>query len=339
MPATLQTMRSGATAHPEEIVNFITSRLVKTGGVVNKTDGGFLCEELAVPDMHVNVNQGYALIPKSDNSMCYPVRLHAGDYSAVITSNASGNPRIDAIVLYIDLAATADATATNVAKIAVVAGTPAASPTAPTDFAIGSAIGASNPFIRLANVTVASGASEILDADISDQRPTVEVNQDFNMDDIIGAYDYDSIIQTFIESYVFDSIIIRYLTVDGTKNYSGVKQSFTAGENFVLGEVGYIKSDGKIWKADADAEATMPGAVIATGTINANNTGTYLLIGTIKNASWSLTIGGKVYTSTAAGAITQTPPSGTDDCRQLIGIATASDRIFFKPDLTYTIHV
>lgn len=177
MPATIQTLRSGATAHPEEIVNFLSARFVEVGGVFDKSGGHFLCEEQAVPDMTVLVNQGYAFIPKTDGSMAYPVRLYDGDYSATITSNASGNPRIDAIVLYIDLAASANSGATNVAKVSVVAGTPAASPSAPTDFAIGSAIGASNPFVRLAHVTVASGASSIENADIDDQRQQVRASQ------------------------------------------------------------------------------------------------------------------------------------------------------------------
>ena len=92
MPATIQTMRSGATAHPEEIVGFLSSRIVETGGIFDKSGGDFLCEEQAAPDMTVKVNEGSALVPKSDGSMAYPVRLYDGAYSATIGSNASGNP-------------------------------------------------------------------------------------------------------------------------------------------------------------------------------------------------------------------------------------------------------
>jgi len=54
-------------------------------------------------------------------------------------------------------------------------GTPAASPVAPTDNEISSALGASNPFIRLANVTVASGAASITSGNIEDTRDDAEI--------------------------------------------------------------------------------------------------------------------------------------------------------------------
>jgi hypothetical protein len=56
--------------------------------------------------------------------------------------------------------------------------------------------------------------------------------------------------------------------------YSGVSFTATAGENVAIGDVCYMKSDGKYWLAKADVATTkMPGVVIATGTISANATG------------------------------------------------------------------
>lgn len=170
MAATLQTLREGGSQHPEEIVNFFDAALTLVSGVIDPTAGHFEVEEQAVPDMSVQVGLGKALIVTSDKSMCYPVRLSGDPASVTIDPNASGNSRIDAIVLYINLSASANTDSSNVATLTKVNGTPAGSPTAPSDADIATAIGAANPFIRLANVTVASGATNIQNANISDQR-------------------------------------------------------------------------------------------------------------------------------------------------------------------------
>lgn len=175
MASTLQTMREGGTQHPEDIVNFLASRVIKnTGGIFDKDDNGsFLVSEETVPAMSVKVAEGYAFLRKSGDSMVYPVRLFDGDASATINANASGNDRIDAVVLYIDLGASPNSAVTNVAKLVVIEGTPAGSPSAPTDGDIESEIGASNPYLRIADVDVANGAVSIVDADITDQRSEV----------------------------------------------------------------------------------------------------------------------------------------------------------------------
>lgn len=92
--------------------------------------------------------------------------------NVVIADNASGLGRIDAIVAYIDFADVNSSLSNNPSSIKFVAvqGTPNASPTAPSDGAISAAIGGSNPFRRLANVSVANGFSSITDANITDTR-------------------------------------------------------------------------------------------------------------------------------------------------------------------------
>lgn len=182
-------MRSGGAQHPEEIVNFLDSRLIISSGIFNKSGGGFAVEQETVPAMSVKVAQGYAFLRKSDGSMVYPVRLSGADASAVIGANSSGNSRIDAVVLYIDLSASANSDISNVAKLAVVAGTPAGSPVAPSDGDIQTALGASNPFIRLANVTVASGAVSIVTANISNKAPSAKLTgQTFDWMDADGNW-------------------------------------------------------------------------------------------------------------------------------------------------------
>jgi len=163
------TLRSGGTAHPEDSVLQLITDLLEVQGVKDlSSDNHFkVTEKSGTPNMSVDVAAGRAFVMETANS--YPVR-NTATYNIVVTSNASGNSRIDSVVLYIDLAASPTAISDNVAKMVVVAGTPSGSPSAPDDTAIGTAIGASNPYMVLANVTVASGATSIVNANISDQR-------------------------------------------------------------------------------------------------------------------------------------------------------------------------
>lgn len=173
MPAILSTMRAGGTQHSAEIINFLASALVAIGGVMDANGNDFKVIQQTSPNMTVKVKQGRALLPASDLSMAYPVRLWSQDKDVTILSNATGNIRKDAVCLYIDLnEPNPDATISNVAKIVVVQGTVAN--TAPTDAELATAL-SNNPFIRLANITVASGASSIQTANIADTRTNVQL--------------------------------------------------------------------------------------------------------------------------------------------------------------------
>ncbi len=106
----------------------------------------------------------------------------------------------------------------------------------------------------------------------------------------------------------------------------------TAGENLAFGDVCYLKSDGKLWKTDADAIATMPGRFMAAATITANNTGLFLRKGYARDDTWNWTIGGLLYVDTVtAGGMTQTPPSGSLDQVQVVGLALTADIAEFDP--------
>lgn len=116
---------------------------------------------------------------------------------------------------------------------------------------------------------------------------------------------------------------------------SGTIVSLTAGENLAFGEICYIKSDGKLWKTDADAAASMPAVAMALATINADASGSFLLSGFVRNDAWNWTVGGAIYASVTAGALSQSAVSGTDDCHQVIGFATHADRMIFNPSPDY----
>lgn len=184
---TIYTLRSGGTAHPEDSFLQYFSDLVIASGVKDLSSDAHwkVTEKGGGADMSVDVAAGRAMV-RGTSSNVYPSRNTAAVNKA-IGNNASGNPRIDAVVLYIDLAATPDAGSTNVAKLSVVAGTPAASPTAPSDSDIQTAVGASNPFLRLADVTVANGAVTIVNANIADQRVRAKMRYSNRLLSVAGA--------------------------------------------------------------------------------------------------------------------------------------------------------
>lgn len=170
----IYTLRSGASAHPEDSVLQSITDMTEAGGVLSSAHF-LVSQKSGTPDMSVDVASGRAYVYDSNlGSNSYPVRSTAVENRA-ISANASGNPRIDAVVLFIDLSASPVSDGTGVATIQVVIGTPSASPVAPDDSAVFTSIGSANPFIRLAHVTVASGATSIVNADIDDQRPLVQI--------------------------------------------------------------------------------------------------------------------------------------------------------------------
>lgn len=151
-------------------------------------------------------------------------------------------------------------------------------------------------------------------------------------------------VKAFLKTY-FDtlySLVGKLVLTEapGNQSYTGITVSLTAGETLAAGDIVYFKSDGKVWKADANAASTYPAMGLATASITANNAGVILLSGIYRDDTlYNFTVGGVVYLSTTAGAATQTQPSATDDAIQVLGIATHADRIFFSPSRDYMTHV
>lgn len=124
-------------------------------------------------NMSVDVQIGDAVIPRSDGTYGHPAWADAIT-NVVITTADPSNPRRDILVMYIDYSVTPSTGVSNntngVVKLAIVAGTPAGSPSDPSNAAIQSAVGASNPFIKLARIRVGAGASSITNSVIDDLR-------------------------------------------------------------------------------------------------------------------------------------------------------------------------
>jgi len=115
---------------------------------------------------------------------------------------------------------------------------------------------------------------------------------------------------------------------------SGMLINMTAGENLAFGNTVYCKSDGKLWKANADVVGTMPTVAIAAAAVTANNSGLFLTYGAahVHTLAPAWTLGGMIYTAKTAGGLTQ-DVSGytTGDQVQILGIAVAADVILFNP--------
>jgi hypothetical protein len=122
---------------------------------------------------------------------------------------------------------------------------------------------------------------------------------------------------------------------DNSAGTQSIFDSATVGESVAFPDLLYLKSDGKWWKSDADAAATMPGLRMALETKTANQTCSMLVHGRVRNDAWNWTVGGIIYASTTTGELTQTAPSGTTDIVQIVGEAYHADKMIFNPDISF----
>ncbi|OAE01852.1 hypothetical protein [Arthrobacter sp. OY3WO11] len=120
-----------------------------------------------------------ALIPTSAN-VAYIGWMDAVENVTVTAAHAT-LPRKDRLVAYIDIALITSATTNNqnAFKLMVVAGTAAASPVVPTAGTIQTAIGASNPYIVLADISIAAATTTIVTANITDARTPAALNMPY----------------------------------------------------------------------------------------------------------------------------------------------------------------
>lgn len=128
--------------------------------------------------------------------------------------------------------------------------------------------------------------------------------------------------------------VISALTADQT--WSGLTAIFTAGENLTIGQTCYMKSDGKMWKSLATATTTMPIVALATGTINAEASGEFLLIGFFREDTvFTFTVGDMLYASEdTAGALKNAAPTTATEQVQVCGKCFPSVHIiYFNPSL------
>lgn len=131
------------------------------------------------PNMTVYVQPGSALIPTGTypSSYTYGVSIDTALPGEQVTiGTAAASARIDYIVAYVDQSVGASTSGSfvnntnNMFKLADVQGTPAGSPSVPTVSQIQSTIGATNPYIILAQIAVGASVSTITNSNITDLR-------------------------------------------------------------------------------------------------------------------------------------------------------------------------
>ncbi|MFA9227987.1 MAG: capsid cement protein [Agathobacter rectalis] len=170
-----------------------------------------------------------------------------------------------------------------------------------------------------------------LSAHIADTaNPHAVTKTQIGLSNVTNVAQVDKAGDTMTGNLIMDQSSIRF-TAAPTNDLvaSGQTTQLTAGEDLVFGDLVYVKSDGKMGKADADAIATSYCVAMALGTIANNAIGTFLLRGFVRNDAWNWTVGQPIYLSGTAGASTQTAPSGTLKCVLYVGMAMNADRMYF----------
>ena len=114
-------IRGGASALVEEQVAHLSHDITLQSGVLDIVNNHWKVAEHNPQNLSVDIAVGRGYFKKT--TMTYQGYSEAVN-TASIGANNSGNPRIDAIVWYVDLGATPNADASNVMKTMVVAGTP-----------------------------------------------------------------------------------------------------------------------------------------------------------------------------------------------------------------------
>ncbi len=122
---------------------------------------------------------------------------------------------------------------------------------------------------------------------------------------------------------------IATLTTDNSAQ-GDIVTDIVAGESLAFGNIVYLKSDGKWWKATNTAIATTGLIGFVLESKSADEATKVLLRGFVRDDDYALTVGGVIYLG-ASGAITQTAPSTEDYVIQVLGYALHADRLYFNP--------
>jgi len=137
--------------------------------------------------------------------------------------------------------------------------------------------------------------------------------------------------------YSWSHLLDNYPDDDHSGN--GLESIDTVGENVVANEALFMESDGKYWKADADAVGTMPVKVLAMEDILADAAGLLLHEGYYRDESWAWVLGSGeanlLFAHTTPGELVQfaNKPVGSGDQVQVVGYVVTAKVIYFDPSL------
>lgn len=253
-----------------------------TKGVIGQVLSGLnVTQRGAGANMSVDVAIGDAIIQRSDGTYGHPAWNDAV-YNRTIAAADGSNPRRDIVVMYIDYGQTPSTGVANntngVVKIISVPGTAAGSPVDPSNATIQSAVGSGNPYVKLARVRVAAGATSISNSVIDDLRLMATFTEQ-------GGWVYDS-----VYTWVYASA--STFTVAGVD----VTAQFPVGTKLRLMQAGSLK----YFRVTASSFST-------NTTVTVTGEGTYTLSNTPIDTpaySYVLTPTGYPLTSVTGGMLT-----------------------------------
>ena len=115
---------------------------------------------------------------------------------------------------------------------------------------------------------------------------------------------------------------------------TGVVVSIASGESVTAFNAVYIRSDGEVGPADADAATSMPAIGVALESKSDGQATKILISGVLRDDTYNFTPGADLFIGTTAGEITATAPSGSGDTVQKIGVALSADSIYVNFNTT-----
>ena len=115
---------------------------------------------------------------------------------------------------------------------------------------------------------------------------------------------------------------------------TGVVVSIASGESVTAFNAVYIRSDGEVGPADADAATSMPAIGVALESKSDGQATKILISGVLRDDTYNYTPGADLFVGTTAGEITATAPSGSGDTVQKIGVALTADSIYVNFNTT-----
>jgi hypothetical protein len=125
--------------------------------------------------------------------------------------------------------------------------------------------------------------------------------------------------------------VFRINVYDSEDNsYYSIVNNGIAGEDLLAGDLCYLNTDGKYWKANSSSINTSGTELrIAKEALLADEEGLFYVQGTIESSG--LTVGVRYYVSTTDGEITTTKPEDSNIITRYIGTASATDALEFNP--------
>ncbi len=146
----------------------------------------------------------------------------------------------------------------------------------------------------------------------------------------------DDVTAEEIDADVINAGAIALNGAPGTDDtYSGLTiTGKNAGATIAQWEVVYMGASFQWLLADSNGANTYPAAGVAVAAGTSGNPLTVLTRGVVRNDAWNWSVG-RIYLSTTAGGLTQTPPATTGDKVQDVGFALSADVAFLDFNGTY----